>query len=441
MTQGAAGGPINWDRRVLRLALPFILSNLSVPLMGAVDTAVMGHQADPAYLGAVAVGAAVFSLVFWAFGFLRMGTTAFTAQAAGAGDSGELRAAFARPAIIGLVIALMILALQVPIGAIAIGIVDPSESVESLAWVYYDVRIWGAPATLLIYVLFGWLRGLEKAGTVLALTLLMNGGNVALTLFLVLELDMGIAGAALGTVIAEYITLAVGALVVAHHLGTVRVWDWQAIKDKARLLALFKVNRDILLRTICLEAAFLLFMHHSAQFSDTQLAANVILLQFQTIMAYGLDGFADSAEILGGSAYGARSRARFVAAVKASARWGLILSLLVTLGYFAAGEWLVGLFTSLEEVRAATAVFLPWVIASPLVSVWSFLFDGIFIGTTHTGEMRNGMLASLAVFAVASFVLIGPFGNHGLWLAFLNFIAARGITLGLFLPRILAKLA
>lgn len=432
-----AAAPARPHRRVWRLAGPIILSNLSVPLLGAVDTAVMGHQPDAAFVGAVAVGALIFSVVYWGFGFLRMGTTGFTAQADGARDDGELRATLARPILLAAAISLLILLLQWPIAEVAFALIGPSEAVERLGRIYFDVRIWGAPATLMTYALLGWLLGVSRARDVLLLTVALNGINIALTLYLVLDLEWGIAGAAWGTLIAEYLALALGfALVHSELRRRGGAWDRRRVLDRQRLAALFRVNRDIFIRTLCLEAAFAVFLSISAKFGDTRLAGNAILMQLQTFMAYGLDGFAHAAEVLAGSAFGARDRAAFRKMVEISTFWAVALSGAVTLAYFLFGEAILSIFTDLPEVRAAALAYLPWVAVSPIVSVWSFQLDGIFIGTTRTAEMRNAMIASLLVYLAAAAVLVPLLGNHGLWLAFLVFMAARAVSLGYCYPKL-----
>ena len=422
---GSSGGP---HRRVWRLAGPIILSNLSVPLLGAVDTAVMGHQPDAAFVGAVAVGALIFSIAYWGFGFLRMGTTGFTAQADGAGDDAELRATLARPLLLALAIAAGLLLLQWPIAELSFSLVDPSAAVEELGRVYFYVRIWGAPATLMTYALLGWLLGVSRARDVLLLTVATNSVNIALTLFFVLSLEMGIAGAALGTIVAEYLGLALGFFLAFSELkrrgGT---WDRGRILNRERLLALFRVNRDIFIRTLCLEAVFAVFLSVSAKFGDTRLAGNAILLHLQTFMAHGLDGLAHAAEVLAGSAFGARDRSKFRKVVMISTVWAAGLALTISAVYVVFGESILSLFTDLPEVREAAVAYLPWMAVSPLICVWSFQLDGIFIGATRTAAMRNAMVASL---------LAPTLGNHGLWLAFLIFMAARAATLGAYYPRL-----
>jgi MATE family multidrug resistance protein len=424
-----------WNRRVLSLALPIILSNASVPLLGAVDTAVMGHLPDPAYIGAVAVGAMIFSFLYWGFGFLRMGTTGFTAQAFGAEDAEEMRAALARPLLLGLIIGLCLIALQALIAPAAFYFMDASAQVEGFAQTYFDIRIWGAPATLITYALLGWLLGGGNARAVLYIQLLLNGLNIALNLIFVLGLGMTIDGVALATVISEYTALAFGLLLAAGQMKSwPGVWERARILERARLTALFRVNLDIFIRTFCLQVAFFAFTARSAQLGELQLAANAILLQFETFMAYILDGFAHAVEVLAGNALGARKRAAFRGAVVASTVWAALFALLITLVYAVAGPQLVTLFTDIEAVREATWDFLPWAVVMPLVGVWAYQLDGIFIGATRTAAMRNAMLVSLLGYLPALFLFEQLWGNHGLWLSITLFLGLRGVTLAVCYP-------
>ncbi|MGE5148072.1 MAG: MATE family efflux transporter, partial [Candidatus Eiseniibacteriota bacterium] len=365
------------DRRVWRLAFPVILSNLSVPLLGAVDTAVMGHLPDPAYIGGVAVGALVFSYIYWGFGFLRMGTTGLVAQANGARDRGEMRAIFLRGLLVAGTIGAVVIALQVPVAAIALSLVDASPKVEALARRYYDIRVWSAPAALMQYVVIGWLFGVQRMGSALALTVFANALNIVLDLWFVLGLGWGIDGVAGATLIAEWSAALLGLALVGRRVvlgerGAARVFDG------ARLVRMLRINGDIFIRTLCLVTAFAWFTAKGAGMGDVLLAANAVLLNFQTFMAYGLDGFAHAAEALVGSAIGARDRGAFREAVMTSTKWSALIALGFAAVYLGAGGALIRTLTGIEAVRASAAIFLPWAIASPLVSVWSFQLDGIF---------------------------------------------------------------
>ncbi len=449
MTGSPATGPArpgdqtgDWNRRVWRLAGPIILVNLTTPLLGAVDTAVVGHLPDPSFIGGVAVGSVIFSFLFWGFGFLRMGTTGFTAQAHGASDGAELRACLLRPLALALGFGLLIILLQSPIRLVALWAMDASAEVEGHTAVYFDVRVWSAPAALVNYVVLGWLLGVQRAQAALVLQLLLNGTNILLDLVFVIGLDWGVAGVAWATLIAESAAALAGLVVILGGLGQrPGRADWARLRDPARLAALMRVNVDIFVRTLCLVLAFAIFTSESAGFGDVILAGNAILLQFQAVVSHGLDGFAHAAEILAGSALGARNRETFRRAVVVCTLWGLAGALVAALVLLAAGPLLIAVFTTLPEVRASAEAYLWWMVASPLISVWSFLLDGVFIGATRTTAMRNAMLASLAVFLLADWLLLGPLGNHGLWLSLMIFMAARAATLAFCYPALEATLA
>ena len=430
-----AGG---WHRRVWALAGPIMLANLSTPLLGAVDTAVVGQLPDAAYIGGVAIGAIVFSFLFWGFGFLRMGTTGFTAQAHGAGDRDELRATLLRPLILALGLGTLLIALRAPIGMLAFDLLEASPEVETQAASYYEIRIWSAPAALVNYTVLGWLLGIQRARSALVLQVALNGVNIVLDLVFVIGLGWGIEGVALASLIAETGAAALGIAVVGRAVarGGGR-WNWSRLRRRDRVVALFRVNLDIFLRTLALIFAFSYFTALSAKMGDITLAANAILLHLWTMMAYGLDGFSHAAEILAGSARGARSRAAFLGAVRSATIWGFGCAVVVALAYVALGPRIIGLFTVLPEVRATAEAFLPWIVLSPLVSVWSFLLDGIFIGTTRTAAMRNAMAVSVLAYLSACWLLVPTLGNHGLWLAFTLFMAVRAVTLAVAFPRLL----
>ena len=429
-----AGG---WHRRVWTLAGPIMLANLTTPLLGAVDTAVVGQLPDAAYIGGVAIGAVVFSFLFWGFGFLRMGTTGFTAQAHGAGDRDELRATLLRPLILALALGTILIALQAPIGMLAFQLLDASPDVETLAASYYEIRIWSAPAALVNYTVLGWLLGTQRARSALLLQVALNGVNIMLDLVFVIGLGWGVEGVALASVIAETGAAVLGIVVVGRFLArSGGHWDWARLRRRDRVVALFRVNLDIFLRNLALIFAFSYFTALSARMGDVTLAANAILMHLFIMMAYGLDGFAHAAEILTGSALGARSRPAFQGAVRAATIWGFGCAVLVALIYLALGPTLIELFTVLPEVRTAAEAFLPWLVIMPLVSVWSFLLDGIFIGTTRTAAIRNAMAVSVFAYLGACWLLVPALGNHGLWLAFTLFMVVRAITLAVVYPRL-----
>ena len=430
-------------RRVLRLAVPIILANIGTPLLGAVDTAVMGHLPSPAYIGGVAIGALIFSFLYWAFGFLRMATTGFIAQARGAGDHQEIRDVALRAGLLAAMLGLAIVALQAPAQWFAFWAVEATPRVETLAGAYFDIRIWGAPATLLVYVCIGWLIGMERTGAVLALTLYMNGLNIALDLLFVPVFGWGIEGVALATLIAEVSTAVIGIAVIAWlHRPLGGRWRRRGLlSDRSKTAGLLRANTDIFLRTLCLIFAFAWFTAQGARLGETVLAANAVLFHFFLLIGHGLDGFAFAAEALVGSAIGRRDRTRYGEAIRLTTVWAGIVAAGFALAYLAAGGLVIDTLTDIEKVRDLARVYLPWAIAIPLAGVWSFQLDGIYIGATRTREMRNGMAFALAVYLAAGYTLLELWGNNGLWLSLYIFLIARAAILFLWLPRIAASFA
>ena len=420
-----------WHGRVWRLAGPMILANVSVPLLGAVDTAVVGHLPDAYYLGAVAVGAVVFTFIYWGFGFLRMGTTGLTAQALGAGDADEVRAALARAILIAVALGVVVLALQWPIAWVAFWLFEASAEVESLAQSYYGIRVWGAPAALANYAILGWFVGMQRVRAALGVQVFMNALNIVLDLWFVLELGWGVEGVAVATAISEYSAAILGLLMLRRMLAPLggRFVRAQTL-DRARIVRTLAINRDIFIRTMCLLIGFAYFTAIGARMGDALLAANAVLMNFLSIMAYGLDGFAHAAEALVGGAVGARDRKAFRAAVRVTTLWAALVAVLVVAAYGVLGTAMIAVLTGLPEVRALAADYLIWAVAYPAVAVWAYQLDGIFIGATRGPDMRNAMIVSLLVFVAATAVLVPMWGNHGLWLSMLIFAAARTLSMG-----------
>jgi MATE family multidrug resistance protein len=405
---------------VWKLAGPIILSNMSVPLVGAVDTAVVGHLPDPIFIGAVALGAIIFNFLFWGFGFLRMGTTGFVAQAYGADDPTEVRSTLARALLLAAGFSLAVIALRGPIGLLAFWALEGSAPLESLADSYYVIRVWSAPAALANYAVLGCLIGIQNTRAALALQLVLNATNVLLDLIFVLALGWGVEGVAIASLLSEYLALAFGLVIVGRYLKRIGgEWNRSHILYMPRLKALLHVNFNIFVRTLCLIFAFFYFTAQGTKLGEITLAANAVLMHLQYFLAYGLDGFAHAVEALAGGAYGARNRSAFRAAVRVTTLWALVV----------AG-------VGIESVRLEAVRYLPWVLLSPIVSVWSYQLDGIFIGTTRPVEMRNGMLLSLLVYLIATWQLIPLWGNHGLWLSLMIFMVMRALTLGLWFARI-----
>ena len=426
-----------WHRRVWRLAWPMVVSNLSIPLLGAVDTAVIGHLPEPHFLGAVAVGALIFNTVYFGCNFLRMGTTGLTAQAFGARDWNEARATLARAFLIALTLAVVLLAAQGPIGWLAFYLVEPSEAVAGEGMRYFFIRVWGAPATLANIALVGWFIGMQNTRAALALLLTVNGINIVLDLVLVLGFGLGVAGAAWATVAADYAGLILGTAVAARlasrHPGC---WRARSVLDVAAIRRFLGINRDIFLRTLFVITAFALFTTLSARQGDVVLAANAVLLNFVIFLNFAFDGFAFAVEALAGRALGARRRADLTRAIRACFLWCIALALLTVAVYGLAGGPIVRLLTDLADVRAVAYDFLPWLIAMPLVAVWGIFFDGVFTGTTRTAHMRNNMMLAFVVFVPCAWLLREPMGNHGLWLAMTLLYIVRGVGLGAIYLRI-----
>ena len=427
----------NWNRKTWRLAGPVIISNISVPLLGIVDTAVVGHLPGPHFLGAVAVGALIFSVIYHGCNFLRMGTTGLTAQSLGARDADEVRAWLARAGILALAVGAVLIAVQVPVLWASLEIVNPGPQVRPLTDVYFSIRIWGAPMALLNFAMLGWFFGIQNTRAALATQIFMNGVNIVLDLWFVIGLGWGVEGVAWATLISEVGAVGLGLWLVGRNLRRVGGhWHLGRAVDGGRLALMLRVNGDILIRSLCLQAAFVTITALGARMGDVILAANAVLLNFQMLTSYALDGFANAAEALTGEAVGARNRGRFRQAVKATSLWALVFSVAFMLAYLAMGPLFIDLLTGVGEVREAARVYLPWVVFLPLISVWSYQLDGIFIGATWTAAMRNGMAISLAFFGAALVVLIPSQGNHGLWLAFSLFMAMRALTLGAFYRRL-----
>jgi MATE family multidrug resistance protein len=430
-----------WYRRVWAVAWPIMLSNVSVPLVGIVDTAVVGHLPNPTFIGAVALGAVVFSFVYWGFGFLRMGTTGLVAQDFGARDFDELRATLARALLLAGVLGLVVLILRNPASEIAFWALEGGAAVEGYAKDYYDVRVFGAPATLINYALLGFVIGVQNTRAALALMLVLNLTNVFLDVVFVMGFGWGVEGVAAASLISEYAATVFGVLLVRRILRQMGGrWQSYRLFNRSRMKTLLGVNVNIFLRTLCLLLAFFHFTSTGARLGDVILAANAVLMHFQTFMAYSLDGFAHAAEALVGSAYGAKDRRAFTSAVRAST----ICAVVVAIGYCAVyglfGSSIVALITGIADVRRTADEFLPWLVLTPIVSVWSFMLDGIFIGTTRTVAMRNAMFVSLLVFLGAVWLFLPLWGNHGLWAALIVLMTVRAVTLGFWYPRILRDL-
>jgi MATE family multidrug resistance protein len=433
--RGGSAGDRLTSGRVLALSLPIVLSNVTTPLLGVTNTAVIGRLGEAHLIGAVAIGATVFSLLFWAFGFLRMGTTGLTAQAAGAGDKAETVAILARALLIAGVAGCGLILLQWPVAALAFALIKGSTAVEENARTYFAIRIWSAPFALANYALLGWFIGLGKTRTALILQIGLNGANILLNASFVSGFGWGVAGVALGTLIAEALAAAFGLWLVVAEIGGWHAWpSWLRVLDRAALMRMVGVNTDLLVRTLSLLFAFTFFTAQAARAGDVVLAANEVLLQFLNVSAYLLDGFAFATEVLAGRAIGAAREERFRDAIRLSSVWAGGIALGVSAIYAVAGTAIIDALTTNATVRETARLYLPWAIAAPIVGVACFQLDGVFIGATRTRDMRNMMLVSLAIFLGAWAVLTPVFGNHGLWASLMVFFIARALTLVVHFP-------
>ena len=426
-------------RYLLQKAWPIILANASVPLLGLVDTAVIGNVGSITDLGAIAFGALIFSFVYWSFGFLRMGTTGFAAQASGAGDQQEVRVVLGRALLIALCLGVVLILIQWPIGLAAFSLLDGSAPVEAVAQQYFDIRIWGAPATLATFALMGLLIGLGKSRTLLIVQLFLNGLNILLDVWFAGILGWGASGIALGTVIAEWTTVLLAGWLVYRTLNERKLltevfWPKAKIMDLSALLKTASANLDIMLRTLILVFSFAFFINQSAKFGDTVLASNHILLQLIAFSAFFLDGYAFVVEALVGGAIGAKRRDVFDLAVRRSTVLALITAILLALVIALVGDIAVMLMTDISSVRLAANQLLPFAALYVLFSFAAFQLDGIFIGASFTRQMRDAAALSIAVYFIAWWALSDQHGIQGLWGAMIIYVVARAAALLLFYP-------
>lgn len=425
------------NRKVLKLAIPNIISNLSVPLLGAVDTALVGHLEEVYYLGAIALGGMIFNFIFWGFGFLRMGTTGITAQAFGEEDKTESVMTLIRALLVAGFFSFVILLLQVWIADLSFWLVEATPEVERYTRIYFNIRIFTAPATLGLYAINGWFLGMQNARYPMIVTVILNILNIILDVFFVYSLNMNVAGVAWGTLIARYV-----GLVLAVILLTVKYKSWLRAYVREKILEIeplkkfFSVNRDIFIRTLCLIFTFSFFTAKSAEFGNVILAANTILLQLWMIVSYGVDGFAFAAESLVGRFKGSGEKAKLKAAVTYCFFWGIGIGFAASLVYALFDRPILGIFTDQQEVIKTALLFWGWTIAGPAVSSFCYIWDGIFIGATATIPMRNSMIIATLIVFLPVYVLAVPYlGNHAIWLALTLFMIARGATLTFYAPR------
>jgi MATE family multidrug resistance protein len=423
-----SGKGLPGNRDIWRIAAPMILSNISVPLLGMVDTGVTGHLESSIYLGAVAIGGTIFGFLYTGMNFLRMGTTGITAQSLGAEDNDGLRVSLGQALIVSLLIALALIAVQHPVGTFAMRLIGAEPDVESFALLYFSIRIWSAPGTLANFVLIGWFLGLQNARVPLIIFLVINITNIVLDLLFVIVLGLKVDGVALASVIAEYTGLAVG---VGFAVSALRRrtghWPFARLLNVRAYAAFFSINAHLFIRTMALMFTFAFVTAQGARLGGLVLAANAVLMNLQNLTAFGLDGIAHAAEALVGKAVGQKRRDVLERSVQLSLRWSLYFAAGFCIVYVITGPALVRLLTDLPEVRQTALQYLPWLIVSPVISVWSFLYDGVYVGATRARAMRDIMVVSTLLVFLPAWYLLQDFGNHGLWLAFTLFMASRGI--------------
>lgn len=425
------------NKKILHLAVPNIISNISIPLLGIVDMALMGHLESDAYIGAIALGSLIFNFLYWSLGFLRMGTSGFTAQAWGRRDLPETILVLSRAAFIAIITGALLLLLQKPIEILSFLVLKGETRVEELAMAYFRIRIWAAPAALGQFALLGFFLGMQNARLPMVVLVSTNVINIGCSYLFVMKLGMESNGVALGTVIAQYSGLVIAIFFFRKYFGRLfRYWSLQATIQRDKLKHFLLINKDIFIRTMCLVVVFSIFTARSAstdvqnEGEDTILAVNSILMQFFMFFSFLIDGFAHASEALTGKFIGARDPKSLRRSIHLLFIWGTGIAILFTLIYLVGGDIIFRALTNNTEVIANAKPYFFWVVMVPLVSFTAFLWDGIFIGATAGPEMRNAMLAStLLVFFPAYFLAGRLLGNHGLWLAFILFMGARGITM------------
>lgn len=425
------------NKRILNIAVPNIISNITVPLLGIVDLALVGHLKSEVYIGAIALGSMIFNFIYWGFSFLRMGTSGFTAQSFGKKDFQESFTILYRALFVGLIGSIILLIIQKPIDLLSFFIINGSDEVEFFARQYFHIRIWAAPATIAIYSISGWYIGMQNSKIPMLIAITINIINIGFNIFFVKFMGMKSAGVALGTVLAQYSGLILGIIFLLKQKKRLKKYFLiKNIIQKNALKIFFKVNKDIFIRTISLVIALSFFTAKSAKFGDTLLAVNTLLLQFFTLFSYVVDGFAYAGEALAGRYFGAKNKQGLLKVTKLLFYWGLLLSLIFTLIYYFGDQALLKILTDNRDVIENIKPYLIWVYLIPILSFGAFIWDGIFIGVTASAGMLNAMLIStFLIFIPSYFILHHFFQNHGLWAAFILFMISRFITLSIMAPK------
>lgn len=428
------------NKRILGLAVPSIISNITVPLLGLVDVSIVGHLGSATYIGAIAVGGMLFSMIYWIFGFLRMGTSGLTAQAYGRRDLAEVILSFVRSVGIAFGLGLLLILLQYPILKVAFMLIDATPAIKELASLYFRICIWGAPAVLGLYSFAGWFVGMQNSRFPMYIAITQNVVNIAASLFFVFVWNRGVAGVAMGTLVAQYAGLLMASLLWYGYYR--RLWpklNWKMLTDYEAMRSFFILNRDIFFRTLCLVAVTTYFTSRGAEQGDVILAVNTLLMQLFTLYSYIMDGFAYAGEALTGRYVGAHNRADLERMIRALFAWGIGLALTFTLLYGIGGSSFLGLLTNEREVLNASSDYFYWVLAIPLAGMAAFLWDGIYIGATASRQMLYSMLVASASFFILQGLLQQQMGNHALWMAFIVYLFLRGLVQTRLARKILSK--
>lgn len=434
------------NREILRLAIPNILTNLTVPLVSLVDVALMGRMSSTFYIVAIGLGTLVFNFLYWAFGFLRMGTTGMVSQAFGREDKDAQLLLLQKGLSISLIAGILIILFQWPLREFATQILQPEAAVTPLLERYVDFRIWAAPATISIFVFTGWLLGMQDSRSALFLALIINGSNAVLSVLFVYGFGYSIGGVALGTVVAQFLGFISGLLILSrkYNLTPSKIIEqlWMRLNQGKSWKEFISVNRDILIRTLCLIFTLSFFKAKAANIDHVLGAANILLLEFISISAYGIDGFAFAAEAISGKYFGRGDKTNLIKSIKYAFLWGFLIATALAATFYFLGYDILSLLTDKQKVVEGAMPYLPWLVVAPLVNMLAFIWDGIYIGTTSSASMRNSMLIStLLVFLPAYFYFFDKYFNHGLWLALTLFMLARGVFLTiLFKPKVLDKI-
>ena len=416
------------DRQILHIALPSIISNITVPLLGLIDVAITGHLGSAAYIGAIALGGMIFNLTYWIFGFLRMGTSGMTSQALGQRDLAEVTRHLVRSMGIAMAIALLLIILQVPIRELALLIMRPTAEVRAYTVTYFNICIWGAPAMLGLFGLNGWFIGMQNSRIPMMIVITQNIVNIMVSLCLVFGFGMKVEGVASGTLIAQWCGFMMAVLLLVIHYRRLRIhFRKDGLWARAAMVRFFQVNRDIFFRTLCLVGVLLFFTSAGSWQGEIILAVNTLLMQLYLLVSYVMDGFANAAEAMSGKYFGAGNRSAFIDTVKRCFMWGTACSLLFTLVYVIGGKPFLGLLTDEPNVVAASSSYVFWAYLIPMCSIGAFIWDGVFIGITASRQMLISSFLAAVLFFITYFVCFPLWGNHGLWMAFIVYMLSRGI--------------